>query len=141
MSELSLQRDVIESVEARGGFAKKLSNRFLIGVADLYVKLPRHPGVFIEVKDEKLPKKSDHVLLGLTPLQRRFLMDAHRAGDNAAVLSFIAAPNKLWAHMLPIDRFPADNRLPVKAHHQIVDRRKSLAEFIYTYLGLYGRKA
>src|SRR5580692_9235542 len=109
MSELTLQRDILDSVEAAGGAGKKLSNRFLVGVADLYCKLPRLPGCFIEVKDESYPAKAEHVKMDLTVPQRRFLIGFSNAGDQAAVMCFLRKPNKLWFSIWPVDEFPADN--------------------------------
>lgn len=49
--ELGVQTKIIKSVRRDGGYARKASNRFAIGVPDLTVALPPFAPCLIEVKD------------------------------------------------------------------------------------------
>lgn len=82
MSELQMQRLIIEDVKKCGGFAFKMSNRFMVGVPDLYIATPRHWPVLVECKFVKeLPKrKTTSVLLNLTPKQRHFIRQTQYGG-------------------------------------------------------------
>lgn len=50
-NEIKHQTDIVKSVKRDGGYAFKMSNRFLIGVPDLFVALPPFAPCVIEVKD------------------------------------------------------------------------------------------
>ena len=50
-AELSVQTNIIKSVRRDGGYGRKMSNRFAIGVPDLLVALPSFAPCVIEVKD------------------------------------------------------------------------------------------
>ena len=100
MNELDLQSLVCDIVNDAGGFAFKSSNRFLLGVSDLFVKLPPYkpgiakvaglPGGFIEVKQRKgWPASNEPFDPGVTVPQRTFLKKNHNAGVPTGVLSFI----------------------------------------------------
>ena len=49
--ELNEQSNIIKSVKAAGGYARKLSHRFMIGMPDLLVALPPFAPCLVEVKD------------------------------------------------------------------------------------------
>lgn len=49
--ELTIQREIKQSVINAGGFALKLTNRFTIGVPDLAIWLPSFVPAVVEVKD------------------------------------------------------------------------------------------
>lgn len=49
--ELGVQTKIIKSVRQDGGYGRKMSNRFAIGVPDLLVALPPFAPCVIEVKD------------------------------------------------------------------------------------------
>ncbi len=91
IKETELQHDVIRAVKEVDGAAHKLSNRFLIGVSDLLVKIPSHDAMLIEVKKDAYPKKSDAVTLDVTPKQLAFLNDYASAGMRCGVLSFLVS--------------------------------------------------
>ncbi len=50
-AELAVQTKIIKSVRQDGGYGRKCSNRFAIGVPDLLVALPHFAPCYIEVKD------------------------------------------------------------------------------------------
>lgn len=90
MNELGMQALIVDAVNGAGGFARKLSNRFLVGVVDLLVKLPDYPAGVLEVKQRDLPKNTELAWkLDVTGPQVRFLRDAHAAGMPAGVASFM----------------------------------------------------
>lgn len=92
MNELQAQSLVIQSVRNAGGAANKLSNRFMIGVADLLVKLPVYPALLVEVKLQRVgrtTKDAHQFELDVTVPQRKFLLDYHKAGMHTCVLSFV----------------------------------------------------
>ena len=110
MNELGYQKFVIQQVFAAGGFAWKSNNRFLIGVADLMVKLPGYPCCALEVKKNKMPVKKDSVVLDVTPLQTLFLRNCAMAGMPAGVLSFLTTSKRKTdkSLVIPITSFPSD---------------------------------
>lgn len=79
MNELDVQRELVKSAIAQGGFGWKLNNRFLKGVADILVKFPMLPAVVIEVKMVPGLGKKD-VIVELTDHQERFLKRYRDAG-------------------------------------------------------------
>jgi len=50
-AELAVQTNIIKSVRRDGGYGRKMSNRFAIGVPDLLIALPTFAPCVIEVKD------------------------------------------------------------------------------------------
>jgi len=59
-AELAVQTNIIKSVRRDGGYARKASNRFAIGVPDLTVALQPFAPCLIEVKDfGKVPDSFD----------------------------------------------------------------------------------
>lgn len=89
MKEIDCQSLVIDAVRAHGGAAHKLSNRFLIGVSDLLVKLPDRPAALLEVKLNKFSSLAGLFGLDVTHLQKKFLNDYYDANMGCGVLSFI----------------------------------------------------
>lgn len=65
----------------------KMSNRFLVGVPDLFVKLPATPAALIEVKFDKRPRGAYR--LRVTPKQAHVLRQADAAGMPIGVASFL----------------------------------------------------
>ena len=105
MQELDLQNRVVKAVRAsQGGAAHKLSHRFLVGVPDLLIKVPKYPVMIVEVKKNERPKVQDHVTLDLTVNQERFLAQWATAGVMCGVMSFLyrIRPRGLWVQLLPI---------------------------------------
>lgn len=92
MKETACQSLMIDAVRANGGAAHKLSNRFLVGVSDLLVKLPARPAMLLEVKLNKFSSLTDDghgFMLDVTKLQDDFLRRYARAGMLCAVASFV----------------------------------------------------
>ncbi len=102
MNELGLQKLVVDVVNESGGFARKMNNRFLIGVSDLLVKLPgvKNPAGFLEVKQRAYPRTNAPFDPGVTHLQSNFLRAASQANMPAGIMSFLQTGNgsglKLW---------------------------------------------
>ncbi len=91
MIETECQQLIVQAVKEGSGQALKFNNRFMIGVCDLFVKLPGHQPMLLEAKLIKLsPKTRSHVWnVGCTKLQQDFLRDWHEAGMLTGVVSFI----------------------------------------------------
>jgi len=105
MNELSLQNRVIKVVRAsQGGAAHKLSHRFLVGVPDLMVKVPKYPVMILEVKKDERPKVKEVVTLDVTVPQKRFLLQWAAAGVMCGVMSFLyqERPKRLWVYAASI---------------------------------------
>jgi len=97
MNELQLQSLVIDSVRDSGGAAFKLSNRFLIGVCDLLLKVPDRPAALVEVKLQRLSNRTRddfRFVLDVTVPQRDFLTSFASAGMLCGVLSGIVRSNR-----------------------------------------------
>lgn len=127
-TEIKLQREIVEVVRAAGGFAFKLSNRFLIGVPDLFVKLPWHSAAFYEVKLAKLPAatRKTEIELAVTPLQDKFLREAHAAGVRTGVISLVVRGNEFGMHI-------TQGVHPLLSWHRwckLVERRKLMLALI-----------
>ena len=99
--ELSYQRLIITVVKDHGGFAFKSSNRFLVGVADLWVGLPPYRLAFLECKLNPIPKRKHSVALGTTVQQERFLTNVRKGGALAGVVSFIRDDKQLGMVIVP----------------------------------------
>ena len=90
-SELTLQRKLIEETNRLGGYAQKLSNRFLVGVPDLLLHLPGLPTAFIECKLEVLPARpTTPIKINLSPQQRAVLKKMQAADMVAGWCVFVA---------------------------------------------------
>jgi DNA-binding sugar fermentation-stimulating protein len=90
IKETQLQHDVIKAVREIGGAANKLSNRFLVGVSDLLVKISNEDAMLIEVKKNVYSAEfRDAVTLDVTTKQLAFLNEYARAGMRCGVLSFL----------------------------------------------------
>lgn len=91
MKETDLQLTIVDIVNDRGGYARKLSHRFLVGISDLLIKLPEYPAIKVEVKQRIAlgGGEREFVLTDLTRLQKDDLMTAQAAGMNSAVFSFL----------------------------------------------------
>lgn len=138
MKEIDYQRLVIDVVKDHGGFAFKSSNRFLVGVADLYVKVPEYPGVFLEAKLDKMPILKSTVSLDTTIKQRHFLRDAYEAGTPAGVISFIRGPKELgvtiqhWDHLtIDLDKYKIEpHRNRTKLMWEVLEEWLHMQEMI-----------
>lgn len=83
IKETDLQTELKNAVIDAGGYAYKQSNRFLVGVLDLFVQLPPRPTVILEVKYEKSPRKDGRVKVDLSPHQIRNMNAINKAGGIA----------------------------------------------------------
>ena len=91
MLEVELQSRLIDAAKDAGGFGKKLSSKFLVGVSDLLIQLPNFPTVLIECKCDHAPvNESTLVRVSTSPLQRKFLGDFSSAGGVGGVCLFVA---------------------------------------------------
>lgn len=69
-NELAFQTNIIKSVRRDGGYGRKMSNRFAIGVPDLLIGLQPFPPCYVECKDlGEVVDRFDRTL-GVTPKQR-----------------------------------------------------------------------
>jgi hypothetical protein len=89
VKEIALQKLVVDAVKANGGMAHKLSNRFLVGVADLLVKMPNGPATLLEVKQREWGPQLNRFILDVTVPQQRFLKNYADAGMTCGVMSFV----------------------------------------------------
>lgn len=127
-TELKLQREVVEVVRGAGGFAFKMSNRFLIGVVDLFVKLPWFPAAIYEAKLTKLPAatRKTEVTLDATALQLKFLREARAAGMTTGLMSFVVRGNEFGMDI------GQDVHVLLSRHRwcKMAERRKLMLELI-----------
>lgn len=91
MKETDLQSKCLTAMREMGGFAQKMSNRFLIGVPDLMFKLPRYSTSFWEVKR----RPTAHQNPDPSPKQKLWLRDYTRAGGFCGVINFISKDNEM----------------------------------------------
>lgn len=103
-----MQSLVIDAAESVGGAGLKLSNRFLVGVVDLMIKLPNYPVMILEVKRRDYVKTgTGYFVLEVTEPQKKFLRKWWAAGAITGVLSFTQKKGKgvtslsLAAYTLP----------------------------------------
>lgn len=153
MNELGLQKLIVDAVNGAGGFARKMNNRFLIGVSDLIVKLPPQvmhgssrgcPAGFLEVKQRaynirgltEFEPGGD----GVTHQQAKFLTEAWTAGMPCGVASFLQAGSgsgaRYWLHIKPwYDWKPGDKVMVRAADHIELSRKPDArANDILTHL-------
>lgn len=121
---------VVDLVRSRGGAATKLSNRFLVGVADLLVKMLGANAALIEVKLHHVSKVVEGLkfTLDVTPLQRKFLSGYDAAGMACGVLSFVEVGGRgklgLRARMFSLDRLGASGYRVAAGDHLVLDINK-----------------
>jgi len=96
-NELAFQTLTVKSVREADGFAFKLTNKFLVGVPDLFIHLPPFGTGIWEVKkatyrnmdtwfEEKLNRQ---IKVALSGLQNKFLRDFTNRGGMGGVISFV----------------------------------------------------
>lgn len=104
MKETDLQSMLVDAVEYARGRGHKMSNRFLIGVSDVIVKLPKWPAGFIEVKQRAYPTSDKPFELDVTTPQANFLRDFDAAGMPCGVASFlqsgVGTGKKIWLSVM-----------------------------------------
>lgn len=97
MNELNYQNWVINTILTNGGYAHKMSHRFIIGVSDLMIKLPKHPATLLEVKLQHIgiTTSAQHCFqLDVTKIQQNFLLRYYNVGMACGVMSFIERGRK-----------------------------------------------
>lgn len=113
MNELALQKYLVDSVNDAGGFAFKMSHRFLVGVPDILVQLPvthwykpsagilphvvRPIAGILEVKQREAvinEPRASSFKLDVSPQQKNFLARAAKGGMPVGVVSFIQRKGK-----------------------------------------------
>jgi len=128
--EINLQKDIKDAVLEANGFARKLSNRFLIGIPDLFVKMLEGPASFVEVKRNQAPIVKETFTLELREMQYKFLTDAADAGVDCSVFSFIfqaSQPRKVGMRVYSISEFETRRLSALTAEHQwypVVNKHK-----------------
>jgi len=83
IKETDLQTELKDATIAAGGYAYKMSNRFLVGVLDLFEQMPGMPTITLEVKYIRKFPKDGMVAVELTPHQIRTINNTNKAGGNA----------------------------------------------------------
>src|ERR1700679_2322586 len=94
MIETECQSLVVAAVKEVGGQALKLNNRFLVGVVDLFLKLPDTQPMWLEAKLHKFSAstiaRGYHIAdIGCTHKQKQWLRDWGYAGMLTGVVSFV----------------------------------------------------
>lgn len=105
MREVDIQTELKDACVAAGGFAFKLSNRFTAGIVDLYLALPPHLPLWLEVKFEKQIPKSGIIPINPTPLQRRFIHNVNRHPMGRATSAVVCGdgPGRYLIWVIPRD--------------------------------------
>lgn len=85
-SEIEFQKKIIKATEHSGGYGRKWSSAYLVGVPDLILCLPE-PGVFVmEVKKIEITRGSDKKRkIHTTAIQRNHLKRFEESGGLAVV--------------------------------------------------------
>lgn len=142
MREVQYQSLVLQAVRDAGGAGHKLSNRFLIGVCDLLIKMPNWAPMLVEVKLAKFAKSTgdDHEFdVGVTVPQHEFLKKYRNAGMETGVLSFIehgnARAQNLRVGAFKLDVFAGPCLYATIGEHKRAENRKNgileaLQEFV-----------
>lgn len=80
MKETDIQAVMVADAKLQGAFAFKMSNRFLIGVPDLFIQFDKLPTAIIEVKYERKMPRSGIVKCDLTAHQMRHINGINKRG-------------------------------------------------------------
>lgn len=85
VNELDIQGELRKATITAGGYSFKMSNRFLIGVPDLFVQLPKFPTLILEVKfvAGKDVRADGSIRAEPTLHQARYINDIRKAGGQA----------------------------------------------------------
>ena len=133
-NELKLQAEICKSVIEQGGWAKKLTNQFTIGIPDLLISLPGFIPCLAEVKDfgevgDKFDRQID-----LSPKQRHELLAFDKVNIGSAVLLIgLKWRNEHYLVALP----PATQRLSHLYRDDAWRYRKRLTGCKYDRVGLF----
>lgn len=104
--EVQYQTKIVKAITDQGGFAMKMSHRFLVGVPDLLIKVsPQHLTLVLECKRVVVTaKKATHALVKITPLQFQTLEKMAKAGFVTGVAAIVAEKDMvgfaILSHML-----------------------------------------
>lgn len=101
MDELGFQNLIIKAVRREGGFGHKMSNRFLVGVPDLLLKLKTVSSGLWEVKMVDRPKHKKTVMLNVSPLQAKWLSQFHAVGGPCGVIAGMRSDEGLSIGVYP----------------------------------------
>ena len=85
-NELKLQAEICKSVVVQGGWAKKLTNQFTIGIPDLLISLPGLAPCLAEVKDFDVVGDKFDRKLDVSPKQRHELLTFNAVNPATAVI-------------------------------------------------------
>ena len=106
MNELKFQSELVKAALAEGGYAHKLSNRFLAGIPDLLVKLPDYSACLIECKHIRRKHRSDYVTFTpkVTALQNINMLDFQKAGGASGLAVLI---EDVWPQLIFAEPYSA----------------------------------
>lgn len=147
MKETQLQKVMCDAVIESGGYAKKLSHKFVSGVPDTLIKLPHGPAMLLEAKQRRL-SSADAVFdarftLDVTKLQDIELRDAWRAGMVTGVVSFIQVGTgsgfKLWMAVIPWPEASGNDYLVIGPRHRYIGTSSERNGLIIEALQDFGR--
>jgi hypothetical protein len=82
-NELLVQTNIRKSVIREGGYGFKMSNRFLVGVVDLFIALPPYAPCVVEVKDLGTVVDKFSIKLEITPKQAEFMEHVSKPYEDA----------------------------------------------------------
>jgi hypothetical protein len=120
MKETEAQSLIIKAVRDANGAGQKLSHKFVVGVSDLLLKLPKHPAMLIEVKLNKFTSgvsPQHQFKLDVTHLQDKFLVDFANAGMTCGVISCLVLGAKLRLAMFKLDEIKEREYTALIAQH------------------------
>lgn len=146
MKEIDVQRRLINSIQATGGFARKWASPYSVGVPDLIASVPEVGMVGIEVKFLKRWSKDTGRTVKLTDKQHDVLAKLNRAGGKVAVCiaaTFTNPPAKLHIAFFPpiglnfMARpvylqhcFPIDDLLQLRAAMQRIRTGEDVIDYV-----------
>lgn len=121
--ELSIQTDIIQSVRRTGGYARKLSNRFQVGVPDLLVVLFPFAPFVSEVKDMgelgevfsrkiSITEKQRHELLAVDGAYREALHPYTPKRRASVIMCGYVQAGVHWLAALPAEATHVTHRCP-----------------------------
>ena len=96
MNEARLSQKIIQIVKYRGLYGTKLSDRFQVGLPDIYIS----GGRWIEVKNT-FCKTSADIWAMTSPEQRNYARRLMEAGDKVWLLTGIQFKEGQYYHMIP----------------------------------------
>lgn len=90
MRELKFQTKLVKSTRAQGGYARKLSHRFVIGIPDLIVHIPNYAPFLLEVKYFPEVSPNSNKLIPTTPKQQLELTEFNSVNIDAGSTAGVA---------------------------------------------------